>query len=358
EVAPDELRIELQRRQKEANGFIISAAKLIAPTLDLKNWEAGYDWVIECLKQDHEHLASHMEIEKAQQFLKNKEYDHAIKHFKAFEKKDEHLKAMAATNLAFIHFLEGEFKTADHYAEMAIKNDRYNAKALVNKGNCLFMARDYHKAREIYLEAIGIEVGRVEAIFNLGLVNIQLGLVHDALQAFEKLHTIQPSNAEVIYHIANLYDSHLENPAAAAKWFSVLLARVPTDPGILSRMGQIAKKEDDESQAYHYHMESYRHYPVNLDVISWLGVWYVKSELYEKAIHFFERASQIQPDEVKWRLMVTSCYRRMGNYHKALHLYEELHSEYPDNLECLRYLVAICKDLGQPYDHYHQKLAR
>ena len=25
---------------------------------------------------------------------------------------------------------------------------------------------------------------------------------------------------------------------------------------------------------------------------------YVKSELYEKAIHFFERASQIQPDEV------------------------------------------------------------
>ena len=26
---------------------------------------------------------------------------------------------------------------------------------------------------------------------------------------------------------------------------------------------------------------------------------YVKSELYEKAIHFFERASQIQPNEVR-----------------------------------------------------------
>lgn len=43
---------------------------------------------------------------------------------------------------------------------------------------------------------------------------------------------------------------------------------------------------------------SYRHYPVNLDVISWLGVWYVKSELYEKAIHYFETAAQIQPTEV------------------------------------------------------------
>lgn len=34
-------------------------------------------------------------------------------------------------------------------------------------------------------------------------------------------------------------------------------------------------------------------------MISWLGVWYVKSELYEKAIHFFVRASQIQPTEVR-----------------------------------------------------------
>jgi intraflagellar transport protein 88 len=123
-------------------------------------------------------------------------------------------------------------------------------------------------------------------------------------------------------------------------------------------MGQIYNKEDDEAQAFHFHLESYRHYPVSLDVISWLGVWYVKSELYEKAIHFFERASQIQPDEVKWRLMVTSCYRRMHNYQKALELYEKIHTEHPDNLECLRYLVAICKDLGRPYDTYQQKLAR
>lgn len=33
----------------------------------------------------------------------------AIEHLKAFEKKDQHLKAMAATNLAFIHFLEGGY---------------------------------------------------------------------------------------------------------------------------------------------------------------------------------------------------------------------------------------------------------
>merc|ERR1739843_39272 len=92
--------------------------------------------------------------------------------------------------------------------------------------------------------------------------------------------------------------------------------------------------------------------------IAELGVWYVKSEMYEKAIHFFERAAQIQPKEVKWRLMVTSCYRRMGNYQRALELYEKVHQEHPENAECLGYLVAICKDLGQPCDHYQAKLSR
>ena len=197
----------------------------------------------------------------------------------------------------------------------------------------------------------------MEAIYNLGLVNLRMGSYAEAQQAFEKLHTIIPHNPEVIYQIANLYEQ-TNDLQGAIKWFNILSTRVPSDPVVLARMGQIFNKQDDESQAFHYHLESYRHYPVSLDVISWLGVWYVKSELYEKAIHFFERASQIQPSEVKWRLMVTSCYRRMHNYQKALDLYEAIHAEHPENLECLRYLVAICKDLGRPYEAHQQKLAR
>ena len=136
------------------------------------------------------------------------------------------------------------------------------------------------------------------------------------------------------------------------------MSSVPTDPGALSRLGQIHTKEDDETQAFHYHSESYRYYPVNLDVISWLGVWFVKNEVYEKAIHYFQRAAKIQPKEVKWRLMVTSCYRRMGSYQRALELYEEIHRDEPENIECLRYLVAICKDLGMKYEHYQTQLAK
>jgi intraflagellar transport protein 88 len=103
---------------------------------------------------------------------------------------------------------------------------------------------------------------------------------------------------EVCYQIGNLHDL-MSHYRPAAKYFQYLITKVPSDPGALARLGQICAKDDDETQAFHYHFESYRYFPVNLDVISWLGVWYVKSELYEKAIEFFERASEIQPAEVR-----------------------------------------------------------
>jgi intraflagellar transport protein 88 len=55
---------------------------------------------------------------------------------------------------------------------------------------------------------------------------------------------------------------------------------------------------------------------------------------------------------------VASCHRRVGAYGKAVDAYERIHADAPDNLECLRYLVAMYKDLGRPYEAYQQKLAR
>ena len=41
-----------------------------------------------------------------------------------------------------------------------------------------------------------------------------------------------------------------------------------------------------------------------------------------------------RPNQVKWHLMIASCYRRSGNYHKALETYQHIHKKFPDNVEC------------------------
>jgi intraflagellar transport protein 88 len=63
--------------------------------------------------------------------------------------------------------------------------------------------------------------------------------------------------------------------------------RVPTDPGVLAHLAAIHSKDDNEPEALHCYEQSYRYFPVNIDVVSALGAHNVSSDLYEKAIQFF-----------------------------------------------------------------------
>lgn len=332
-MSEDNLTQEIRNRRKDAEYFILRSARLIAPVLNKESWVDGYRWICDQLASKNAHIACHMEMEKALQHLHYKEMDTAIQMFKSFEKKEPWAKAMAANNLAFLYFLEGEYENSSKYADLAVKKTRYNAKALVNKGNCYFIAKEYDQAKDMYLEAVAVEPNCIEALYNLGLTELESGLFDDALNAFEKANAILPNIPTILYQMANIYEKQ-NQWKNATKYFHLLLSCVPSDPHVLSRIGNLFCQTEDESQGSHYQLESYRHYPVDLDVISWLGVWFVKHEMYEKSIHFFQRAAQIQPNEVKWELMVNSCYRRMGNYSKALKLYKRVHKKYPENIEC------------------------
>lgn len=92
--------------------------------------------------------------------------------------------------------------------------------------------------------------------------------------------------------------------------------------------------------------QSFRYYPANLNVINWLGSYFIELQVVEKAQVYFEKASVMQPLEPKWRLMVAGCHRRTGNLHRALTLYQDIHQRFPENVECLRFLVRLCTDLG------------
>lgn len=72
---PDGLRQELKRRQRDANHYILTAARLVTPQLDKRDWAAGYQWAIDALKPDHEGIASELEIDKALNHLKRRDFE-------------------------------------------------------------------------------------------------------------------------------------------------------------------------------------------------------------------------------------------------------------------------------------------
>ncbi|KAI8815627.1 uncharacterized protein EV422DRAFT_548801 [Fimicolochytrium jonesii] len=354
----DELRAIARERQQAGERCIVLAAKLVAPSIEA-DFAAGYDWIVETVKlSPNAAIASDIEIAKAIQYLKAKDFGKAVDTLKAFEKTDQKMLGTAATNLSFLYFLDGDYKQAERYSDLAIGNDRYNAKAQTNRGNCYFVKGNYEKAKEHYQQAINVDAVCTEAMYNLGLVNKQLGLHLEALQWFEKLYAILRNSAEVIFQIADIHDKQ-GNLQQAMEWFNILISVVPTDPGVLARLGDMFVRDGDKSQAFQYYSESYRYFPSNMDVLAWLGAYYVECEVYEQAVQFFERAATIQPQQVRWQLMIASCYRRVGSYQQSFETYKRIHEKFPDNVECLRFLVRICTDLGmKEVAEYADKLAR
>ncbi|XP_052527114.1 intraflagellar transport protein 88 homolog isoform X7 [Tympanuchus pallidicinctus] len=367
-IKNDSLRQIERERKSMAEDYIMAAAKLIAPVTE-PSFAAGYDWCVEAVKASHYvELANDLEINKATTFLRQRDFNQALETFKMFERKDSRVKSAAATNLSFLYYLEKELAQATTYADLAVSSDRYNPAALTNKGNTVFANEDYEKAAEFYKEALRNDCSCTEALYNLGLTYKKLNRIDGALDCFLKLHAILGNSAQVLHQIAAIYEI-MEDPNQAIEWLMQLISVVPSDPRALSKLGKLYDKEGDKSQAYHYYYESYRYFPSNIEVIEWLGAYCIDTQFCEKAIEYFERAALIlvhnfvflmcRPTQVKWQLMVASCYRRSGNYQKALEKYKVIHQKFPENVECLRFLVRLCTDMGLKEVHeYLTKLKK
>ncbi|XP_057255637.1 intraflagellar transport protein 88 homolog isoform X1 [Pezoporus wallicus] len=350
---------QMERERKSmAEEYIMTAAKLIAPVIET-SFAVGYDWCVEAVKtSQYVELANDLEINKATTYLRQQDFKQALETLKMFEQKDSNVKSAAATNLSFLYYLENELAQAANYADLAVISDRYNPAALTNKGNTIFAKGDYEKAAEFYKEALGNDSSCTEALYNLGLTYKKLNRIDEALDCFLKLHAILRNSAQVLHQIANIYEI-MGDPNQAIEWLLQLISIVPTDPHVLSKLGKLYDNEGDKSQAFHYYCESYRYFPSNIEVIEWLGAYYIETQFCEKAIEYFERAALILPTQEKWHLMVASCYRRSGNYQKALEKYKVIHRKFPENIECLRFLVHLCTDMGmKEVQEYTTKLKK
>lgn len=172
------------------------------------------------------------------------------------------------------------------------------------------------------------------------------------------------SHPQILYQIGSLFAA-LGEHAAAIKWFKVLHSVVPSDAVLLAEIANLYKQsdvEDDQSVFQHY-SDSYKLCKVNLNIISWLGIWFINNSLYESAIAVFKDAARIQPGQVKWRLMIASCFRRMRSFQKAIAIYKHIldtdaGKKDPEIAQkCLQYLVVICKQIGDPeMDRYQRAL--
>ncbi|KAG5331020.1 IFT88 protein, partial [Acromyrmex charruanus] len=346
EVIKNDDLSKLEKEMKlEAEKTILCAAKLIAPVIE-ESLTAGFAWCVDAIKSSaYSILAADLEINKAMVFLHNRETQLAIDTLKMFENRDTKANSGAATMLSFIYYLQGDYDQAEKYGEAARNADAYNAAAYVNLSACAIKKDELNVARELLLCALETDASHVQALYNLGLVYKKEHMYEEALECFWKIRNMVRHDPQTLYQIGHLYQL-MRDIDQASEWYNQLLGIISSDPGVLQKLGELYDSIGDKQQAFQYYNDSHRFYPANFEVIDWIGSYFISMQIAEKALTYFEKAVELAPDEPRWRLLVAACLRRTGQFHKALTEYQDIHNKFPDNIECLKFLIRLCSDLG------------
>ena len=147
----DSLKEYLIIKKKENASIIVNIALVMTHYLE-KEPLVTFEYIIDSVKKrGMPDILNEIEMAKAMYFLKRRDVEKTIAIMKNFENKNKNLISRVANNISFLYFVEGDYTKAESYANIAIENERYNHKALVNKGNIHYIKEDYLKAKEYYL---------------------------------------------------------------------------------------------------------------------------------------------------------------------------------------------------------------
>jgi intraflagellar transport protein 88 len=140
-----------------------------------------------------------------------------------------------------------------------------------------------------------------EAVYNSAIVNRHLGRLPESRGLLQKYLKLVPGAPDAMFQLAQvcdaIRDSMPKDKAGAAqlqqldalahessRLYKDVTREVPGDPSANSRYAQhLQAVEQEDGEAFHYMGEAHKHFPVDLDVVSWLGAYYVKSEMYARS---------------------------------------------------------------------------
>ncbi|KAL9692408.1 hypothetical protein quinque_000119 [Culex quinquefasciatus] len=279
---------------------ILISANLISTIID-DYFNDGYSWCVETIKNSYfSSLAVDLELKKAVIYLKQDDIQQAIDTLKYFEKKESNIAINAAINLSFIHILKKDITTAETYADTAKRSTVTARRRSSTAASAAMMKEDFETAKLMFMNALDIDSTSFEALYNIGLIFKKLGDHNNSLLYFRKI-------------ISNL--GHEAAPGAGQQDHQ--------------KIGELYETDGERQQAYHYHHESYRIYPIDSSVINWLCSHYIEL--------------QVDP---YYLLRIAGCYRRIGNQQKSMSLFKMIHEIYPDNADCLRALIHLNQQQG------------
>ncbi len=264
----------------------------------------------------------------------------------------EALQSRESLSPASLHALGLAYERADKLSASRAVLEKFVTGGNLSVSSLLELARVAHKQRD-YQGSLGylahardLEPANASLHYDFGLVCLDLNLVAEARNSFEKAVTLDPENASYNY-VMGAASAFRQDPAEAVPYFRKYLKLRPGDPrgplvlgavyfrakdyvSAVPWLTQAAAKSETAAQA-HYYLGSialqesrldaaYRELELALkaqpdypDALAQLGDYYLLRKEYARAETPIRRALQIDPDHYSANFYLLTLYTRTGD---------------------------------------------
>lgn len=247
--------------------------------------------------------------------------------------------AAAHNDLGVHHYECGNMDAAQRHYEQAVTMQPENIIFQKNLADFYLAVRsDHERALSIYVQVLKLDPLDIEAQLSCSQICIALGKEVDARDFIKAVLLIDPSNADAQQLLDQIDGSVFDNRAEASG--STLYAEAQAMAAAGDLAGAISKLEALAITS-----------PDNAEALNHLGVLYYENGDKEKALHYYEQACIIEPQNHNYCKNLADIYLvDFDRTEDAMKLYLRVLENNPNDVESLLGSGLVCSSIGKPDD--------
>lgn len=216
---------------------------------------------------------------------------------------------------------EGKYKEAEEKFILALERDPDNAYALVGLGDLKRKTKRFKEAIYYYQRYLKVQIDNKFALAGLGDAYREMGEVDKALEVWLHYLSLYPGDYKIMTRVADGFRKKGDFEIAleiAKKYYLMALEQNPDDPYALSGLGDICLREGNDEEALKFLEELIRTSSNALIALTSAGYIYLKRREYKKAMDYFEKALEIDPQNSYVWHGKANCFRGIRDYSSAI----------------------------------------
>ncbi len=235
--------------------------------------------------------------------------------------------SFALANLAHIYLIRNDLRQAQHLVERARKANPNNWFACGLQGDILARSGDLAGASSAYEEQLALKSDAIYAYINLGIVYRKQGRRDAALSILTRGLEVAPDTPKLYNALGDVYaalrqyeqaqaqyqraiELNSEDQYAFNRWVACQIKQQGPEAAV-EQLRQVLKIPSRQKNA-HLH--------------ALLGLQLKKLKRYEEAIAAMQKAVQLNPQSIYFRIQLAFCYSKNSEYPKVLELLEPIYN--------------------------------